>query len=328
MGLLLLTKSIFAIIMGFLASTIFGLFFVPLMRKLKVKQNISVYMQGKHKDKAGTPTFGGLIFIIPTLVITFMLIAFNKLTLSPSLGIILLCFVSYAFIGFLDDYLSIKRHDNTGLTAYQKFMMQMLVALVFFYIYINNGGTTSLDISLFHISLEMEWLYGLFVLFVLVGSSNAVNLTDGLDGLVGGLSVIAFLGFSLISLVAGYEEITIFTFILSGAIGGFLMFNTYPAKIFMGDVGSLSLGAVMGAVAIITHREVTLALVALIFVIETLSVILQIIWLYLFKKKLFLMTPLHHHFEKLGYHETDIVKAFWTIGMVLVMLGIYYAVWL
>lgn len=328
MGLLLLTKSIFAIIIGFLASALFGLFFVPLMRKLKVKQNISIYMQSKHKDKANTPTFGGLIFIIPTLVITFTLIALNKLTLSPSLGIILLCFVSYAFIGFLDDYLSIKRHDNTGLTAYQKFMMQMLVALVFFYIYINNGGTTSLDISLFHISLEMEWLYGLFVLFVLVGSSNAVNLTDGLDGLVGGLSVIAFLGFSLISLVAGFEEITIFTFILSGAIGGFLMFNTYPAKIFMGDVGSLSLGAVMGAVAIITHREVTLALVALIFVVETLSVILQIIWLYLFKRKLFLMTPLHHHFEKLGYHETDIVKAFWTIGMVLVMLGIYYAVWL
>lgn len=328
MGLLLLTKSIFAIIMGFLASTIFGLLFVPLMKKLKVKQNISVYMQSKHKDKANTPTFGGLIFIIPTLVITFALIAFNKLTLSPSLGIILLCFVSYAFIGFLDDYLSIKRHDNTGLTAYQKFMMQMLVALVFFYIYINNGGTTSLDISLFNISLEMDWLYGLFVLFVLVGSSNAVNLTDGLDGLVGGLSVIAFLGFSLISLVAGFEEITIFTFILSGAIGGFLMFNTYPAKIFMGDVGSLSLGAVMGAVAIITHREVTLALVAFIFVVETLSVILQIIWLYLFKKKLFLMTPLHHHFEKLGYHETDIVKAFWTVGMVLVMLGIYYAVWL
>jgi len=174
----------------------------------------------------------------------------------------------------------------------------------------------------------MGMFYGLFILFVLVGASNAVNLTDGLDGLAGGLSVIAFLAFSLISMVVGDVEIGIFTFILMGSVLGFLIYNTHPAKIFMGDTGSLSLGAVMAAIAILTHREGTLLVVASVFVIETLSVIIQVVWMYLFKKKLFLMTPLHHHFEKLGWCEQDIVKLFWVVGLLLTMAGIYYGVWL
>lgn len=328
MGLLVLTKSVFALIIGFLTSAAFGLLFVPLMKKMKIKQNISTYVSASHQAKKGTPTFGGFIFIVPTLLLTFLLAFFDKIEMTPSLIIIIMSFISYGIIGFLDDYISLKRRSNEGLTEFQKFFLQIIVALVFFYIYINSGGTTQLSITALGINLEMEWLYGLFVLFVLVGSSNAVNLTDGLDGLVGGLSVIAFLAFSLISLVAGYGEITIFTFILSGALLGFMLFNNYPARIFMGDVGSLALGAVMGSIAIITHREITLVLVAFLFVIETLSVILQMIWIILFKKKLFLMSPIHHHFEKLGYHERDIVKVFWTIGMVLALVGIYYAVWL
>lgn len=194
--------------------------------------------------------------------------------------------------------------------------------------YISNGGQTALIVSTLGIHIEMGWLYGIFLLFVLVGSSNAVNLTDGLDGLAGGLSAIAFIAFSLISLVVGYEEIGIFTFVLTGAVMGFLIYNTYPAKVFMGDTGSLALGAVMGAVAIITHREVTLLVVASVFVIETLSVILQVIWVRLFHKKLFLMTPLHHHFEKLGWKESDIVKLFWVVGLILTMAGIFFGVWL
>ena len=171
-------------------------------------------------------------------------------------------------------------------------------------------------------------LYVPIMVFVIVGTVNAVNLTDGLDGLAGGLSAIAFIAFSLISLVVGFEEIGIFTLILVGSLIGFLFFNTYPAKIFMGDTGSLSLGAVMGAIAILTHREVTLLVVAFVFVIETLSVILQVIWVYVFKRKLFLMTPLHHHFEKLGWNENDIVKLFWAIGLILTMAGVYFGVWL
>ena len=128
--------------------------------------------------------------------------------------------------------------------------------------------------------------------------------------------------------MVGFEEIGIFSFVLTGALFGFLIYNTYPAKVFMGDTGSLALGAVMGAVAILTHREVTLLVVASVFVIETLSVILQVLWLTLFKKKLFLMTPLHHHFEKLGWCEQDIVKLFWVVGLILTMAGIFFGVWL
>ncbi len=328
MGILLLTKSIFAIMIGFLTSVVLGLIMIPLLKKMNVGQRISVFVGDNHKKKEGTPTMGGLIFIIATFITTFILLVTKKIEFTNNLKIILLVFFGYAFIGFLDDYLSLKHHDNEGLTAFQKLFLQLIIAVGFFYMYISNGGQTALIVSTLGIHIEMGWLYGIFLLFVLVGSSNAVNLTDGLDGLAGGLSAIAFIAFSLISLVVGYEEIGIFTFVLTGAVMGFLIYNTYPAKVFMGDTGSLALGAVMGAVAIITHREVTLLVVASVFVIETLSVILQVIWVRLFHKKLFLMTPLHHHFEKLGWKESDIVKLFWVVGLILTMAGIFFGVWL
>ena len=206
--------------------------------------------------------------------------------------------------------------------------MQVLIAIGFFYIYMRSGGQTSWVVGTLHIDIEMGWLYGLFILFVLVGASNAVNLTDGLDGLAGGLSAIAFIAFSLISLMVGFEDIGIFSLILTGSLLGFLIYNTYPAKIFMGDTGSLALGGVMGAIAILTHRELTLLVVASVFVIETLSVIIQTFWVQVFHKKVFLMTPLHHHFEKLGWKETDIVKLFWVVGLILSMAGIIFGVWL
>ena len=155
--------------------------------------------------------------------------------------------------------------------------MQVLIAIGFFYIYMRSGGQTSWVVGTLHIDIEMGWLYGLFILFVLVGASNAVNITDGLDGLAGGLSAIAFIAFSLISLMVGFEDIGMFSLILVGSLVGFLIYNTYPAKIFMGDTGSLALGGVMGAIAILTHRELTLLVVASVFVIETLSVIIQTI---------------------------------------------------
>ena len=328
MGILLLTKSIFAIMIGFLTSVVLGLIMIPLLKKMNVGQRISIFVGNSHKKKEGTPTMGGLIFIIATFITTFILLVTNKIEFTNNLRIILLVFFGYAFIGFLDDYLSLKHQANEGLTAFQKLFLQLIIAVGFFYMYISNGGQTALIVSTLGIHIEMGWLYGIFLLFVLVGSSNAVNLTDGLDGLAGGLSAIAFIAFSLISLVVGYEEIGIFTFVLTGAVMGFLIYNTYPAKVFMGDTGSLALGAVMGAVAIITHREVTLLVVASVFVIETLSVILQVIWVRLFHKKLFLMTPLHHHFEKLGWKESDIVKLFWVVGLILTMAGIFFGVWL
>lgn len=328
MGVLLLTKSVFAIMIGFLSATVCGLLLIPFLRRKHIGQRISIYVGENHKKKEGTPTMGGLIFVVPTIIMTILLLLTNKIELTPNLIIILFVFTGYSLIGFLDDFLSIKKKNNEGLTTYQKLFLQLIIALVFFYLYMKKGGQTALIVSTLGINIEMGWFYGVFLLFILIGASNAVNLTDGLDGLAGGLSAIAFIAFSLISIAVGFEEIGIFSFILTGALMGFLIFNTHPAKIFMGDTGSLALGAVMAAVAILTHREVTLLVVASVFVIETLSVILQVVWLRLFKHKLFLMTPLHHHFEKLGWEETDIVKLFWVVGLILTMAGIFFGVWL
>ena len=325
--MLLLTKAIFAIMIGFLASTILGLFMLPLLRKMRIGQKISIFVGDAHRKKEGTPTMGGLIFILPTVIATLGLIFLNKISYTANLGIVLLVFIGYACIGFLDDFLSVRKGDNEGLTTYQKLFMQVLIAIGFFYIYMRNGGQTAWVVGTLHIDLEFGWLYGLVILFILVGASNAVNLTDGLDGLAGGLSAIAFIAFSLISLSVGFEDIGIFELILVGSLMGFLIYNTHPAKVFMGDTGSLALGAVMGAIAILTHRELTLLVVASVFVVETLSVIIQTFWVQILHKKLFLMTPLHHHFEKLGWQETDIVKLFWVIGLVLSMAGIIFGVW-
>ena len=325
--MLLLTKAVFAIMIGFLTSVVLGLVMVPLLKKLRVGQKISVFVGETHRKKEGTPTMGGLIFMIPTVATTIGLIITNKISYTSNLGIVLLVFIGYTLIGFLDDFLSIKKGNNEGLSVYQKLLMQVVIAIGFFYIYMRSGGQTAWVVGTLHIDLELGWLYGLAILFVLVGASNAVNLTDGLDGLAGGLSAIAFIAYALISLSVGFEDIGLFSLILVGGLFGFLVYNTYPAKIFMGDTGSLALGAAMGAIAILTHRELTLLVVAFIFVIETISVILQTFWVIVFKRKLFLMTPLHHHFERLGWHESDIVKLFWVAGLVLAMAGIIFGVW-
>lgn len=326
--MLLLTKAVFAIMIGFLFSVVLGLILLPLLRKLKVGQRISSYVGYSHRKKEGTPTMGGLIFIIPTFLITLGLLITNKIAYSDNLAIVLVVFLGFAIIGFLDDFLSLKKHNNEGLTTYQKLFGQVIISTIFFYIYMKNGGQTSFVVGTLGIDIELTWLYGLFILFILIGASNAVNLTDGLDGLAGSLSAVAFIAFALISFVVGFEDIGIFCLVLVGSLIGFLVYNTHPAKIFMGDTGSLALGGVMGAVAILTHRELTLLVVAGVFVIETLSVILQVFWLKVFKRKLFLMTPLHHHFEKLGWQETDIVKLFVVFGLFLAMGGIIFGVWL
>ncbi len=325
--MLLLTKAVFAIMIGFLSSVVLGFVLVPILKKMRVGQKISIFVGEAHRKKEGTPTMGGLIFIVPTVLATLGLVLTDKITYTSNLGIVLLVFIGYTLIGFLDDFLSIKKGNNEGLTVYQKLFMQVLIAIGFFYIYMRSGGQTAWVVGTLHIDLEMGWLYGLAILFVLVGASNAVNLTDGLDGLAGGLCAIAFVAYALISLSVGFEDIGLFSLILVGSLFGFLVYNTNPAKIFMGDTGSLALGAAMGAIAILTHRELTLLVVAFIFVIETLSVILQTFWMIVFKKKIFLMTPLHHHFEKLGWDERDIVKMFWVAGLILAMAGIVFGVW-
>ena len=330
--MLTLTKSLFALMIGFLLSTAFGLIAIPLLKKIKAGQRINVYVEN-HQRKSGTPTMGGLIFIIPTIITAIILILTNKIEFSVNLLIVMFVFISYSLIGFLDDYLSIKQNQNKGLTQTQKLILQFIVALIFYILYRKYTDNNSiLEITLLNIKWNLGWFYGIFILILLVGSSNAVNLTDGLDGLAGGLSAIAFLAFGLISWgsywIEGYQDIGIFCFILVGSIMGFLVYNTNPAKVFMGDTGSLTLGATLATIAILTNHELSLAVIGGVFVIETLTVIIQITSVVLFKKKVFLMTPIHHHFERLNWRESDIVKLFWISGFILCLLALIYGVWL
>lgn len=321
-----------AMMISFIFAVITALIIIPILKKLHAAQTLSIYLQRTHKAKEGTPTMGGLIFIIPTITITLIFALLNKIEITYTLIIILFTFISYAVIGLIDDYLIIKRHNNKGLTKNQKFSLQVLVAIIFFYLFMKSGNEPLLWIHSLNFKQNIGWLYGIFILFVLVASSNAVNLTDGLDGLAGGLSAISFLTFGIISWntgwLEGYEDIAIFAFTLIGSLLGFLLFNTNKAKIFMGDTGSLCLGATLGAYAITTRHELLLVVIGLVFVLETLSCLIQIISYKLTKKRIFPMTPIHHTFEKLGIKETDIVKIFWTIGLIANMFALVYGVWL
>ena len=330
--MLILAKAMLSLMIGFIISVLLGVVLVPLLKKINFKQKVSSYLEKKHKDKDGTPTMGGFIFIIPTIITTIILLCMGKIEMTHNLGIVLFVFISYALLGFIDDYLIIKRGNNVGLTEFQKLAGQIVIALIFFYIFMKSGADPSLDMYTFGIKINMGWFYGIFILFMLVASSNAVNLTDGLDGLAGGLSLMAFLALGLISwnagAIKGTEDIAIFCFILVGTLLGFLFHNTYPAKVFMGDTGSLSLGATLASVALITRHEVTFIVIMGVFIFETLVCIIQTASMITFKRKVFLMTPFHHHLEKLGWHERDIVKFLWVIGLLLSMGGIIFAVWM
>ncbi len=330
--MLTLAKAVLSMMIGFITSITLGLILIPLIKKMDVKQKISVFLQEKHNNKEGTPTMGGLIFIISTLLTINILLLMGKLVYTQNLFIVMFVFGAYSVLGFVDDFLIVKRKNNEGLTEIQKLIGQLFIAIVFFFIFMKSGGEPILNIYTLGIKINMGWFYGVFLLFVLVASSNAVNITDGLDGLAGGLALMAFLAFGLISWgsswVDGNMELAIFCFVLVGSLFGFLFYNTHPAKIFMGDTGSLSLGATLASVAIITDHELTLVVVAGVFVIETMVSIIQMISVRFFGKKVFLMSPLHHHFEKLGWEERDIVKVFWVFGLLFSMAAIAFGVWI
>ncbi len=330
--MLILAKSILGLTLGFVLSIVVGLMIIPVLRKLKAGQTVSNLINKRHQLKNGTPTIGGLIFIIPPIVTILLLYLKGSIAISTNLIIVLFVFIAYAILGFIDDYLKIKYHNNKGLSTLTKLIFQVFIAVVFYTIYKYNGGSTTLEVTLLGIKWELGFFYGIFILFVLVGTTNAVNITDGLDGLCGGLSVMAFLAYGVISWgsnwISGYDGMAIFAFVLVGSIMGFLLFNTHPARVFMGDTGSLALGGALASIAILTHHEISLVIIGGVFVIETLSSFIQIIAIRKFNKKVFLKAPLHHHFEELGWSETDIVKVFWVAGFLLAMFGVIYGVWL
>jgi len=316
----IITKVSIVTLVGFILSILIGIFLIPFLKKEKLNQRLSIYLEREHNSKKNIPTFGGIIFIIPTLLVSIILLMFNKTNISYNLLIIIITFFLYGLIGFIDDYLIVKKNNNKGLSENLKFFLQLIVSIIFFYLFIKAGNEPLLWIHIFHLKLNIGFLYGIFILFVLLSTSNAVNLTDGLDGLATGLSIISLITFGIITLntgwLEGYIEISLLIFTLVGSLLGFLFFNINPAKIFMGDTGSLALGAILGSIAILTRHEVLLILIGIVFVIETLSCIIQRIYYKFTKKRVFLMTPIHHTFEKKGYSEVNIVRLFWLIGII------------
>ena len=320
----ILSKSILSIFLGYVIAISLGFIIVPLFKKIGLVQNVSRSINLRHLVKDKTPTMGGLIFILPSVIILSFLFINKNVSFTINFIIVIISFILYAFLGFLDDFLKIKYHNNKGLSILKKFIIEILIALSVFIIFILMGNSTV--ISFLNFKIDLNYLYGIFILLLMISTTNAVNITDGLDGLCAGISLITFLTYGIIAWkynhIVGNELIAIFCFIMVGSLLGFLHFNFYPAKIFMGDLGSLALGGSIAAISIILKIELSLLIVGFVFVIETLSSLLQILSIKLFRKRLFKKSPLHHHFEEEGMVESDIIKLFYMISIICSLISL------
>lgn len=273
-----------------------------------------------HEVKTGTPTMGGVVFIIATLI-TAVWVGIWQGALTLSLGLLLFILALYGVLGFLDDFIKVFKKRNLGLTSKQKLIGQIIGGIIFFIVFKYEGLATKIAFP-FIGSIDIGWLYGIFVIFWLVGFSNAVNLTDGLDGLVAGTASIAYGTYAVIAWHQQQTDILIFCVTIVGGLVGFFFFNKKPAKIFMGDVGSLALGGGLAAVSILLHKEWSLLLIGLIFVIETASVMIQVTSFKLTGKRVFKMSPIHHHFEMSGWSEWRVVLTFWSVGLLAAIVAL------
>lgn len=318
----------FTIIMGFLISVLLSPIFIPFLRRLKFGQSIREEGPKSHQKKSGTPTMGGVMILFSIIITTLVMI--GKFSDQISTTTFLLLFVTFGFglLGFLDDFIKVVLKRNLGLTSKQKLLGQIIISVVFYLIFKHTGQSTVIKLPFGDYSFDLGWTYVLLILFWLVGFSNAVNLTDGLDGLVSGTAAIAFGAFAVLAWNQNNFEIAVFSVAVVGAVLGFLVFNAHPAKVFMGDTGSLALGGAIAAIAILTKLEILLIIIGGVFVIETLSVILQVISFKTTGKRIFRMSPLHHHYELVGWSEWRVVVTFWSVGLIFAVLGIYIEVWL
>ncbi|MGU8704509.1 phospho-N-acetylmuramoyl-pentapeptide-transferase [Clostridium perfringens] len=304
-------KIVMAIVISFIVASILGPIIIPLLHKLKFGQNIRQEGPKSHLKKAGTPTIGGLIFIFATIITMFIMVG-NP---TDEAMIALYSFVGFGFVGFLDDLLKIIKKKNEGLTSGQKMILLLIVSgFLTWYAYKYIG--TSINIPFLNGQINFGLFYIPFVMFYFAGVTNAVNLTDGLDGLATSVTVLVTTFLGIISYNLGHISLAIFCVALAGSLLAFLRFNAFPARVFMGDTGSLALGGAVAMVALILKMPLILVLIGIIYVIETLSVILQVASFKLTGKRIFKMAPIHHHFEQLGWSETKIVSVFSIITVV------------
>ena len=329
-------RGAYAAVTALLISFIFG---GPLIRKLQsLKAGQEIRMDGPetHLVKSGTPTMGGLLILISVTVSTLL---WQDLK-NQYTWLVLFSMIAFGCIGFTDDYLKVFRRSSEGMHARVKFIGQTIVSLIIVVILFINGNehTTLLYVPFFkHAVIDLSYFYIPFGVILLVGTSNAVNLTDGLDGLAIGLVLLVSMSFAVIIYITGRAdyadylqipylrgsgELTIFTLALIGASIGFLWYNSHPAEIFMGDTGSLSLGGVIGVLALIIKKEILLIFIGGVFVLEALSVIIQVVSYKMRRKRVFKMAPLHHHFEMKGWDESKVVIRFWILGGLFTILSL------
>ena len=330
-------RTILSVLTSLIISFIFGPYLISHLTNKKIAQSIRDDGPEAHLNKIGTPTMGGLLIL---LSIIFSTLCWGDISNRYILVVLSVTFL-FGIIGLIDDYRKVIHNNPKGLSAKYKYAAQSIVALgagIYLYQSATLPVETQLLIPFFKAYIfDMSWLYIVLVYFVIVGSSNAVNLTDGLDGLAilptvmvaGALAIFAYLTGHIrfsdylgIPYIPGVGEVAVFCGAMVGSGLGFLWFNTYPAQVFMGDIGSLSLGAALGIVAVVTRQELVLFIMGGVFVVETLSVILQVSSYKLTGKRIFKMAPLHHHYELKGWPEPRVIVRFWIITVILILIGL------
>jgi phospho-N-acetylmuramoyl-pentapeptide-transferase len=323
-----MTNIIISFVVGIVVSVILFMVFIPYLHRLKFGQTIRIEGPKEHYKKNGTPTMGGIVIILGSLITLLVTIFVTKAFEIESLKnifLLLFPFIGYGLLGYLDDYLIIVKKNNQGVKPRIKFMLMLVLAGIYYYIYLSLGMPNTLNI--FGKTIDLGFLYGIFILLFIAAVTNAVNITDGIDGLAGGLIVIALI--SLAGLAYYQDQKLTLAFILSliATVLGFMIFNVNPASIFMGNTGSYALGGALAAIAIVLKVEMLMLVIGIVFVIETLSVIMQVYYFTITKgKRIFKMAPLHHHFELSGYSEWQIDFIFWSVGIFFGIIGLVMGV--
>ncbi|EPY10275.1 MULTISPECIES: phospho-N-acetylmuramoyl-pentapeptide-transferase [Paenibacillus] len=303
---------------SFLLAVILGPLTIPLLRRLKFGQQVRDDGPKAHLKKAGTPTMGGAIILL-----AFALSFLKFSVMDTDFYVLLIATLGFGLIGFLDDYIKIIFKRSLGLTAKQKLIGQLICSGLICFLLWQSGHSTVISIPGTSLGLDFGWFYYPFIVLMMLAVSNAVNFTDGLDGLLAGTSAIAFSAFAIIAMQASEISAAVSAAAMVGAVLGFLVFNAHPAKVFMGDTGSLGIGGAIAAVAILTKTELLIIIIGGIFVIEMLSVIIQVVSFKTRGKRVFKMSPIHHHFELCGWSEWRVVITFWLAGIVLAGLGLW-----
>ncbi|MTI49045.1 phospho-N-acetylmuramoyl-pentapeptide-transferase [Sporosalibacterium faouarense] len=307
------------IVIAFFITLLLGPLVIPLLRRLKAGQSIREEGPKSHFKKGGTPVMGGIMFIAALLLTTL-----TSGVLNNDMIVLLLSTIGFGLIGFIDDFIKVVLKRNLGLRAYQKLFLQIVLAVILaFYQSSTSLMGTKLLIPFINTTIDLGFLYIPFISFVVVAVVNSVNLTDGLDGLASGVTLIVMVFFSIVAIQAGNDSVAIFSAALVGGLLGFLRYNVHPAKVFMGDTGSLALGGAVAAAAILLNLSLIIPIVGGIYFAEALSVIIQVTSYKLTGKRVFRMSPLHHHYEEKGWKETKVVAVFWTITFVLCLVGLF-----